>query len=210
MKEMHQETEQGEQYVPVNTNNILDINGFLNNSIPLNIPLQRIDLHDNNFHGNNLDNNIDTGMDTETHIDTDAGAKTDIRSAIEAAIAKASQLYNLDANLIRSVIKAESNFNPKAVSRAGAMGLMQLMPKTAAGLGVTDAFDIEQNILGGSKYLRNMLDIFNNNLELALAAYNAGPGNVKAYNGIPPFRETRNYINTILNNLKQLNKTGNE
>ncbi|MGI6112613.1 MAG: lytic transglycosylase domain-containing protein [Mahellales bacterium] len=142
------------------------------------------------------------GINTEnTNINTN--------TAIDAAIAKASKLYNLDGNLIRSVIKAESNFNPQAVSRAGAMGLMQLMPKTAASLGVTDAFDIEQNILGGSKYLRSMLDTFNNDIQLALAAYNAGPGNVKAYNGVPPFKETKAYINRILGSLEQYNKTDN-
>lgn len=112
-------------------------------------------------------------------------------------IKQAAQIYKLPENLIKSVIKQESNFTNTVVSKAGAAGLMQLMPGTARLLGVTDSFDPEQNIMGGAKYIRQMLDQFGN-VELALAAYNAGPGNVKKYGGIPPFKETQQYVTKVL------------
>lgn len=114
-------------------------------------------------------------------------------------IKKAADKYKLPEKLIASIMKKESNFDANAVSPAGAQGLMQLMPGTARYLGVTNAFDPEQNIMGGAKYLRQMLKQFDDNISLALAAYNAGPGNVKKYNGIPPFKETMNYVSKVLN-----------
>ncbi|MFJ7668075.1 lytic transglycosylase domain-containing protein [Lysinibacillus sp. NPDC097195] len=114
-------------------------------------------------------------------------------------IEKAAATYNVPAKLIASVIKQESNFNALAVSHAGAQGLMQLMPKTAQFLGVKNSLDPEQNIMAGAKYLRQMLDKFDNDPTLALAAYNAGASRVTKYNGIPPFKETQNYVKKVMN-----------
>lgn len=112
-------------------------------------------------------------------------------------IDEASAKFNLPSNLLQAVIAAESAGNPNAVSKAGAKGLMQLIDSTASYVGVKDVFNPKENIHGGARYLREMLDMFGGNLELALAAYNAGPGNVMKYNGIPPFRETQNYVQRV-------------
>ncbi|MFF2177276.1 lytic transglycosylase domain-containing protein [Lysinibacillus sp. NPDC058147] len=114
-------------------------------------------------------------------------------------IQKAASTYNVPEKLIASVIKQESNFNSNVVSHAGAQGLMQLMPKTAQYLGVTNAFDPEQNIMAGAKYLRQLLDKFDNDPTLALAAYNAGSSRVTKYGGIPPFKETQDYVKKVMN-----------
>ncbi|MCX5854608.1 MAG: transglycosylase SLT domain-containing protein [Deltaproteobacteria bacterium] len=125
---------------------------------------------------------------------------TDI-SKYDHLIAKASQKYNVESALIKAVIKAESNFNHMAVSRKGAKGLMQLMPATASSLRVHDSFHPENNIEGGVRYLRYLIKYFNGNLPFALAAYNAGENAVIRYGGIPPYRETQNYVNTVLSYL---------
>lgn len=123
---------------------------------------------------------------------------TNINPAIDAAVTAASIQHGVDANLIRAVIRAESSGNPLAVSHAGAMGLMQLMPTTARNLGVTDPFDIVQNVNAGTAYLASLLDRFRGDVELALAAYNAGWPRVQQYGGIPPFAETQRYVPRVL------------
>jgi soluble lytic murein transglycosylase-like protein len=120
------------------------------------------------------------------------------RLKIERSIQKAARKYNLSPGLIRGVIQAESNFRIDAVSRAGAQGLMQLMPATAKELGVSNPLDIDQNIDGGARYLRKMLDHFGGDVKLALAAYNAGPGTVRKYAGNVPYRETIQYVDRVL------------
>src|SRR5579871_125834 len=116
-----------------------------------------------------------------------------VDSAVEAAAAR----HGVDANLVRAVIKVESNFNPRAVSRKGAMGLMQLMPGTAKSMNVKNAFDPRQNVDAGVRHLKSLLENYNGKLELSLAAYNSGSGAVEKHKGVPPYRETRNYVKKI-------------
>lgn len=124
-----------------------------------------------------------------------------ITPEVEALIEKHSAQNGLDPNLVRAVITAESGGDPNSVSPKGAMGLMQLMPETARGYGVQDPFDPEQNIAGGTRMLAEKLKQYDGDLALALAAYNAGSGNVRKYGGVPPFRETQNYIQRIFSML---------
>jgi soluble lytic murein transglycosylase-like protein len=115
----------------------------------------------------------------------------------DASINEHSRRMGVSADLVRAVIQVESAFNPTAVSNKGAMGLMQLMPATALELGVSNPFEPDQNIRGGVAYLKRLLDRYNQKVELALAAYNAGMGNVEKYGDVPPFQETRNYVKKI-------------
>lgn len=131
-------------------------------------------------------------------IDNKKNVNSVSREEINNLISKYSDKTGLDEDFVKAVINQESGFNPNATSKCGAMGLMQLMPSTAQGLGVTNAYDAEQNIEGGTKYLKGLMDRFNNDKSLALAAYNAGPNAVKKYGGIPPYAETQNYVKSIL------------
>lgn len=117
---------------------------------------------------------------------------------LDTIFERASEKYNVPVNLLKAVAKAESNFSPNATSNCGAMGIMQLMPGTAKSLGVSDPYDPEQNIMGGAKYLGKLLSEFSGSTELAVAAYNAGPGNVLKYNGVPPFSETQSYVKRVM------------
>lgn len=123
-------------------------------------------------------------------------------------ILKNSRQYNVDPLLVKAMIMAESGFNPNAVSQVGAQGLMQLMPITAKSLGVEDAFNPEQNIQGGVKYIKRLLDRFNGDVELALAAYNAGSRKVRKFKGVPPYPETKNYVRKVSNLLSNYKKSG--
>lgn len=122
------------------------------------------------------------------------------KAQILGMVSKVSEKYGVDEKLVKALIKQESGFNPNATSKAGAMGLMQLMPATAKHLGVKDAYNPWQNVEGGVKYLKSMLNKYNGNIILALAAYNAGPGAVDKYSGVPPYQETQNYVKNILAN----------
>jgi soluble lytic murein transglycosylase-like protein len=117
---------------------------------------------------------------------------------IERLVSKAALAWNVDPSLIKAVIASESGFDAGATSRAGAQGLMQLMPTTAAQLGVTDAYNPAQNVWAGARYLRALLDRFGGDVKKAVAAYNAGPAAVEKYGGIPPYTETQNYVRNVL------------
>lgn len=130
-------------------------------------------------------------------VNIDSFDPIDARHAYDDIIAEAAEKYNLDPNMIRAVMQAESAFDAMAVSPVGALGLMQLMPEVAEELGADDPMDPRQNIMAGSRHLKQLLKSHRGNVKLALASYNAGPGNVAKYRGIPPFKETRNYVRKV-------------
>jgi len=117
---------------------------------------------------------------------------------IDALVSANATQQQVDPALIKAIIANESGFNANGTSKVGAQGLMQLMPGTAAGLGVTNAYDPSQNVMGGTKYIKGLLDRFNGDVKLAVAAYNAGPGAVEKYGGVPPYAETQNYVQNVL------------
>lgn len=147
------------------------------------------------------------GMDGNTGVDrTNTVSSTEnfssylqTTASLEEIFTEASERYNVPKDLIKAIAKTESDFDPNATSGSGAQGLMQLMPATARELGVTDAYDPYQNVMGGTKYISQLLNKYDGDVKLALAAYNAGSGNVAKYGGIPPFKETQNYVVKVMN-----------
>lgn len=151
--------------------------------------------------GTLLRNNGIRSVDAQLYTNPNVSiSKRTTRAEINSMIEDASAKYGVDSKLIKALVQQESGFNPNAKSKAGALGLMQLMPSTAKGLGVTDPMNPKQNIEGGVKYFKSMLDRFHGNTILALAAYNAGPNAVSKYDGVPPYKETQNYVKSILKN----------
>jgi soluble lytic murein transglycosylase-like protein len=146
---------------------------------------------------------VDDGLFPKRSWRYDEMSKPLFGSKYDATIIEAAKHFDVDAALVSAVIKAESDYNPKVVSHKGARGLMQLMPATAKRFGVANSFDPKANIYGGTRYLRWLLKTFDGNADLAVAAYNAGEGNVWKYNGIPPFRETIGYVRKISKNFRK-------
>lgn len=149
----------------------------------------------------------DTGLSFGETFQNAAG-RLGVPESMDAIFQEAAEKYNVPVKLLMAVGKAESGYNANAVSSAGAQGVMQLMPSTAAALGVEDAFDARSNIMGGAKYLAQKLQQYNGDIDLTLAAYNAGSGNVAKYGGVPPFEETINYISRIKQYMGQELTTG--
>ena len=147
----------------------------------------------------------DTAISSTTSVNTQSDFSTFLgeSQSLDNIFQKAADTYQVPVNLLKAMGKQESNFDANAVSRCGAQGIMQLMPATAASLGVTNSFDPEQNIMGGAKYIAQLLDKYDGNVSYALAAYNAGSNNVAKYGGIPPFKETQDYVVKVTNYMNQ-------
>ena len=144
---------------------------------------------------------------TPTEVPSAPSAPAAAASGFDAVVESAAARNQLPPQLIHSVIRVESNYNPYAVSSKGALGLMQLIPATARRFGVSDVFDPVENIQGGARYLKYLLDLFNNDYRLALAAYNAGEAAVARYGGVPPYPETQNYVVQVRKRIEQSQKT---
>lgn len=129
--------------------------------------------------------------------DANVRVRNAMPAELSSVIEQAARTHSIDPRLVAAVASRESAYDPRAVSRAGACGIMQLMPATARFLGMSDVFDIRENVFGGTRYLRTLLDTFHGDLDLTLAAYNAGPGAVQRFNGVPPYRETQQYVKLV-------------
>lgn len=138
------------------------------------------------------------GISSDTNTYNAAASGLSCSAQLDAIFNEAASKYGVDAKFLKAIAKCESDFSTECTSHSGAMGIMQLMPQTAASLGVTNAYDPYQNIMGGARYISEKLTQYNGDKSLALAAYNAGSGNVAKYGGIPPFKETQNYVAKVM------------
>lgn len=157
---------------------------------------------------NNSTNNVKKSTETSSNKVSFTSYMSETKS-LDSIFEDAARKYKVPVDLLKAIGKAESNFDPNAVSSAGAQGVMQLMPATAKYLGVQDSFDPEQNIMGGAKYISQLLDKYDGDVKLSLAAYNAGMGNVAKYGGIPPFKETQNYVVKVMKYRNEGGSAGN-